>query len=147
MDTRLALQDAQRRLASVLGLEPSAGTLLPGLSDTLPKLPPATIPGLGESPDVARASLGVDKAVADSVARSTIDASVFGASLVLEPRYRDNRDDPSSLPSALTDFFDYDNDAGINWNLSLSLDLPLTARAARDYRRRLDLATVIASGY
>jgi outer membrane protein TolC len=142
LDTRLALQDAQRRLASVLGLEPTVGAvsgadLLPALSDALPKLSPATIPGLGESPDVTRATLGVDKVVADSVARSTLDAPVFGASLLLEPRYRDTRDD-SSLSSAFTDFFDYGGGAGVNWNLSLSLDIPLTARAAKEYRGRLD---------
>lgn len=145
LDTRLALQDAERRLASVLGLEPTAGALLPSLSDTLPRLLPATVPDPGISPDVARASLGVDKAVADSLARSTIDAPVFGASLVLEPRYRDSRPDSSSLPSAITDFFDYQNDAGVNWTLSLSLDLPLTASAAKVYRSRLDSFTLEAA--
>jgi hypothetical protein len=138
LDTRLALQDAQRRLASVLGLEPFAGTSLPVLSDALPKLEPATTPGLQESPEVTRAALGVDKVLADSVARSTIDAPVFGASLLLEPRYRDTRADASALASALTDFFAYDDDAGVNWNLSLSLDIPLTAKAAREYRSKLD---------
>lgn len=149
LDTRLALQDAQRRLASVLGLEPRAGdgsgaSLLPPLADTLPSLPPVTIPGLVESPDVVRAALGVDKVVADSVARSTIDAPVFGASLQVEPRYRDDRDD-SSISSALTDFFVYDNNAGVNWNLSLSLDIPLTARAAKEYRARIDSLALVAA--
>jgi hypothetical protein len=143
LDTRLALQDAERRLASVLGLGPApeggqGGNLLPFLSDRLPRLPPAAVPGPGSSPDVARAALGVDKAVADSLARSTIDAPVLGASLVLEPRYRDTRPNSSKVSTAFTDFFEYDSGAGVNWNLSLSLDIPLTAAAARDYRRRLD---------
>ena len=145
LDTRLALQDAQRRLASVLGLEGEAstgllsGVLLPPLSDALPKLAPARIPGVREAPDVARAALGVDKALADAVARTIVDVPVLGASLLVEPRYPDSpRADPSSLPSVLTDFFDYSNGAGVNWNLSLSLDVPLTARAARQYRTRLD---------
>jgi outer membrane protein TolC len=143
LDTRLALQDAQRRLASVLGLEPRAGAgsevnWLPPLADSLPTLSPLAIPGPGESPDVTRAVLGVDKVLADAVARSTIDAPVMDASLLLEPRYLDDRADPASLPSALTDFFDYGGGAGVNWNLSLSLDIPLTARAAREYRNRLD---------
>lgn len=142
LDTRLALQDAERRLASTLGLEPTAGAgtggiLLPSLSDTLPRLAPSSVPGPGLSPDVARAALGVEKAAVDSLARATIDAPVLGASLLLEPRYRDDRD-TSSLSSALSDFFAYDEEAGVNWNLSLSLDIPLTARAARDYRSRVD---------
>jgi outer membrane protein TolC len=144
LDIRLALQDAERRLASVLGLNTSAGTgatgaaLLPQLSEALPKLPPASLPGLHESPDVARAVLGVEKTLADSAARATLDAPVLGASVLLEPRYRDKRADTSSLPSAFTDFFDYGDKAGVNWNLSLSLDIPLTARAARNHRSNLD---------
>jgi outer membrane protein TolC len=154
LDTRLALQDAERRLASVLGLDPVPGagantgsatglsasprTQLPPLSETLPKLSPGTVPGPGASPDVARAVLGVDKALADSAARATLDAPVLGASLLVEPRYGDKRADLSSLPSVFTDFFDYDNGAGVNWNFSLSLDIPLTARTAKDHRTRLD---------
>ena len=144
LDTRLALQDAQRRLASVLGFEVGAttgllsGAQLPPLSEVLPKLAPAMVPGSGDAPDVARAALGVEKALADAAARATVDAPVLGASLLVEPRYRDERPDSSSLTSAFSDFFDYSNNAGVNWNLSLSLDIPLTASAARQYRTRLD---------
>ena len=138
LDTRLALQDAERRLASVLGLKPFAGTPLPALSDALPRLQPAPVAGLESSPELVRATLGVEKTLSDSVARSILDAPIFGASLVLEPRYRDNRADTASLPSVFTDFFEYDDGAGLNWNLSLSLDVPLSAGAARNHRERMD---------
>lgn len=147
VDTRLALADAERRLASVLGLEDKsgAGLLLPELSAELPVLV-ATMKGtVDAAPDALRSALASEKAKVDAAARATIDAPVLGAFIVVAPRYADARDDASDPANVVSDLLDTDNGAGLNWNVSLSLDWPLSGKAAREHRARLDALSLVAA--
>ncbi len=85
------------------------------------------------------------KAVLDAQARSTVDAPSLGASLLAEPRYGDGRTPSADLGSALSDFWSGDG-RGVNWNLSLSLDLPLTAGAGRSLRAAADAEQAALAG-
>jgi outer membrane protein TolC len=147
LDTRLSLREAERRLASVLGLEPGAGgsMILPPLSDRVPSLDPAVPPVAGETPDAARAALSSEKARTDAVARSTIDVPILVTSLAASPRYPDSRGDPSDPGTLISDFADTAGGAGLSWNVSLTLDVPLSAGASREYRRRIEALSVDAA--
>ena len=132
-DTRLALRDAERRLAGALGL-PEA----PLLSDLLPVLPAKPVPGPRRSPDEARAALALEKAAADSASRGLVDSSAFGASFSLEPRYPDARSNPADLGTLFSDYFDGAAGTGFDFNLTLTLDVPLSVKEARFLRVRTD---------
>lgn len=140
VDTRLALGDSERRLASALGLQGPAGSkaIVPPLSEDLPALPALEAFPFPNAPDAARAALALRKTQADADARALIDAPALGASLLATPRYPDKRQSPSDLGTIFSDFGDTEGGAGLNLNLSLTLDVPLTAGAAREARRRLD---------
>jgi len=144
VDTRLALRDTELRLASTLGLEATTGgaLALPELSAVVPALDAAGQPGVATAPDAVRAALASDKARADAASRATIDAPVFGASIVASPRYPDTRANAGDFSKLLSDFADIEGGAGFNWNLSITLDVPLSAGAGREYRRRLDALSI-----
>ncbi|MBN2875553.1 MAG: TolC family protein, partial [Spirochaetales bacterium] len=82
---------------------------------------------------------------ADAASRAVIDAPVLGASLVASPRYPDSRSDPTDFGTLLSDFAETDGGAGFNVNLTLTLDVPLTAGAARGYREQLDALSAEAA--
>lgn len=147
VDTRLALREAERRLASTLGLEtgPDGSAKLPPLSDRVPALDPAGIPAAGASPDAARATLAAEKARTDAAARSTVDAPTLVASLSATPRYPDSRGDAADLGALLSDFADTAGGAGLSWNASLTLDVPLSAGTARGRRARIDALSAEAA--
>jgi outer membrane protein TolC len=138
VDTQLALRDAERRLAAALGLGSEASMAGFALSEKLPFLAPLSSLELGGNTDLIKAGLAVEKARADAHARSIIDAPTLSASLSAEPRYPDTRADTGDFGSAFDDFFEYDGNAGINWNFSVIVDVPLSAGAAKAYRRGQD---------
>lgn len=145
VDTRLSLRDAERRLASALGLRGEAGPALPPLSERLPSVGAPAALSPAESPEAARAALAARKVRADAGSRAVIDAPALGASVAASPRYPDSRDDPYDFAAALTDFADADGGAGLNLNLALTLDVPLSARASREYRARVDALSAEAA--
>ncbi len=147
VDTRLALADAERRLASVLGIkdQSGAGLLLPELSTELPVLVAMMSSKVDTAPDALRSALASEKAKVDAAARATIDAPVLGAAIVVAPRYADARDDASDTATVLSDLLDSDNGAGFNWNVSATLDWPLSGKAAREHRSRLDALSIEAA--
>ncbi len=138
VDTRLSLREAERRLASALGLRGEAGPATPPLSERLPSVGAPAALSPAASPDAARAALAARKARADAGSRAALDAPALGASVAASPRYPDSRDDPYDLARALTDFGDVEGGAGVNLNVALTLDVPLSARASRAYRARAD---------
>ncbi|TFG84778.1 MAG: TolC family protein [Spirochaetales bacterium] len=147
VDTRLSVIDAERRLASVLGIQPTPeGTvILPPISERVPVMPPAPVPVLEATLDASRAALAAEKARADATARSTIDATIFAASLSVAPRYPDSRLDAANPANAFSDFSDGSGGAGFNWNLTLTLDVPLSGGAARGYRERADTLAIASA--
>lgn len=132
-ETRLALRDAERRLSGVLGL-PEA----PALSDRVPSLSPVAIPDPKKAPDAVRAALVLEKLEADAASRAVLDTPAFGLRLTLEPRYPDTRSHADELGSAISDYFGGGAGAGVDFNLSMSLDIPLSVRETRRLRSRAD---------
>lgn len=145
VDTKDSLRDAERRLAGVLGLraELAAGGF--PLSSAIPAMERPAAGDIAANPELLKAELALRKAALDALARSTVDAPSFGASLLAEPRYGDGRKPSADLGSALNDFWSGDG-RGVNWNLSLSLDLPLSASAGRALRAAGDAQQASIAG-
>ncbi len=138
VDTQVALRDAELRLAAVLGLSMEASMAGFALSEKLPALPPLSSVELSGNAEILKAGLAVEKARADARARSIIDAPTLSAALSAEPRYPDSRANTGDFGSAFSDFSKTQDNAGINWNLSIVLDVPLSAGAAKAYRSGQD---------
>ncbi len=138
VDTQLALRDAERRLAAILGLGMDASAAGFALSEKVPALAPLASLELSGNIDLIKAGLAVEKARADANSRSIIDAPTLTTALSAEPRYPDSRVDAGDFGSAFSDFFDSDGNAGINWNFSVLLDVPLSAGPAKAYRSEQD---------
>lgn len=145
LETRASLRDAERRLAGVLGLrsELAAGGL--PLSSAIPAMERPASVDIAANPELLKAELALRRAALDAQARSTVDAPSLGVSLLAEPRYGDARQPGGDLASAFSDFWSGDG-RGVNWNLSLSLDLPLTAEASRALRAGADAEQAAIAG-
>ena len=79
VDTRLSLREAERRLASALGLRGEAGPATPPLSERLPSVGAPAALSPAASPDAARAALAARKARADAGSRAALDAPALGS--------------------------------------------------------------------
>jgi outer membrane protein TolC len=138
LNTRYALRQAETALAKALGI----GTALEGveLADRLsvPR-PQGSIEELVDRALQANNRLRQLR-IAERIAKQQEildgqkDSPSLSANVNLEPRYPDQRDDEDALGDSFSSFFE--DTAGVNWNVTLQLQIPLSEQKEKRLRGR-----------
>lgn len=126
LQTREQLRNLERSLFRISGGTVEAAEYAfraPGdiLSSAAAELPDST--DVSANPDVARAQVSLESAVAERRVNRSDRAPELSAFAQISRRYPDTRDDPSDAVSAFTDLFD--GDGGFTWTAGLNLTVPL----------------------
>ena len=138
LNTRYALRQAETALAKALGI----GTALDGveLADRLSVPRPQ-----GSIDELLDRALQTNNRlrqlrIAERIAKQQEildgqkDSPSLSANVNLEPRYPDQRDDEDALGDSFSSFFE--DTAGVNWNVTLQLQIPLSEQKEKRLRGR-----------
>lgn len=130
-DTRLALVDAEQRLARVLGLETLDGV---SVAAGFPSIPVPMVEdletALRSNPSVTLSRLAVEQTVQGGLLNELQDRPSINVTARVAPVYPDSRDDPDDFAASFSDLFG--SEADLEATVALGLRIPvLTARERR----------------
>lgn len=124
LQNRTTILELEHELSRLAGQAVSVVSL----DDRLPAVADAASGGsTGDSPSVRTQRLALEEASARAELEERTSGATLSVNLALSPRYRDERDSPDELASAVRDFSG--DGAGVDVQFSANLEVPITRRS------------------